>query len=139
MSGLCVIFLLYYTKAAMLNVLTDNSIAIVDVHFKHCKQTFLHIGETTIGPKILAHVTKQTPKTFRIAINSKTGCKFQGLQPVSANASGCHEAAACLFSTSVYSEKSSTFLRFASIRSYSSFEPTMSFSHWRSPVPAGIR
>ena len=116
-------------KSGDVECLTGNSIAIGNVHLKHCKQTFLRFGRTTNGPKILAHVTKQTSKTFRIAINSKTGCKFQGLQPVSDNASGCHEAAACLFSTSVYSEKSSTFLRLASMRSYSSFEPTMSFSH----------
>ncbi len=37
------------------------------------------------------------------------------------------------------STKSSTFLRLACMRSYSSLEPTMSFSQSRSPVPAGMR
>ncbi len=35
--------------------------------------------------------------------------------------------------------KSSTFLRLASMRSYSSLEPTMSLSNSRRPVPAGMR
>ena len=49
----------------------------------------------------------------------------------------CYEESETYSAAAGCSEKSMTFFLLASMRSYSSREPTMMRSHWRKPVPAG--